>query len=83
MSKARENLLKAIEEKTNAYQRLSVKDILDLSQALKNIYDMGSCWEFSENGISYSKGGLPTINRDTSGMVLYRDGEDTIVGFGG
>ena len=82
MSKARENLLKAIEEKTNAYQRLSVKDILDLSQALNNIYDMGSCLEFSENGISY-KGGLPTINRDASGMVLYRDGEDTIVGFGG
>ena len=82
MSKARENLLKAIEEKANAYQRLSVKDILDLSQALNNIYDMGSCLEFSENGISY-KDGLPTINRDASGMVLYRDGEDTIVGFGG
>ena len=82
MSKARENLLKAIEEKANAYQRVSVKDILDLSQALNNIYDMGSCLEFSENGISY-KDGLPTINRDASGMVLYRDGEDTIVGFGG
>ena len=38
MDKIRENLLKAIDEKTNAYHRLSVKDIFDLSQALTYIY---------------------------------------------
>lgn len=31
------NLLKAISEKTSAYQRLSIKDIADLSQALNYI----------------------------------------------
>lgn len=40
MSKARENLLKAIEEKTNAWQRLSIDDILKLSAAYKNIYEV-------------------------------------------
>ena len=34
------NLLKAIEGKTNAWQRLSVDDILKLSAAYKNIYDV-------------------------------------------
>lgn len=33
------NLLKAIEGKTNAWQRLSVDDILKLSAAYKNIYE--------------------------------------------
>ena len=34
------NLLKAIEGKTNAWQRLSVDEILKLSAAYKNIYDV-------------------------------------------
>lgn len=33
------NLLKAIKEKTSAWQRLSVDDILKLSAAYKNIYE--------------------------------------------
>ena len=37
MNKVKANLIKAIEDKTNAYQRLSVKDIADLSQALNYI----------------------------------------------
>ena len=41
MDKIRVNLTKAIEEKTNAWQRLSVKDILDLAQATKCIWDLG------------------------------------------
>lgn len=40
MGKISANLLKAIEEKTNAWQRLSVDDILKLSAAYKNIYDV-------------------------------------------
>ena len=39
MGKISTNLLKAIEEKTNAWQRLSIDDILKLSAAYKNIYD--------------------------------------------
>ena len=39
MGKISVNLLKAIEGKTNAWQRLSVDDILKLSAAYKNIYD--------------------------------------------
>lgn len=39
MGKISVNLLKAIEGKTNAWQRLSVDDILKLSKAYKNIYD--------------------------------------------
>lgn len=39
MDKIRKNLTKAIEEKTNAWQRLSIDDILKLSAAYKNIYE--------------------------------------------
>lgn len=39
MGKISVNLLKAIEEKTNAWQRLSIDDILKLSTAYKNIYE--------------------------------------------
>lgn len=39
MDKITLNLTKAIEEKTNAWQRLSVDDILKLSTAYKNIYN--------------------------------------------
>ena len=39
MQKISANLLKAIEGKTNAYQRLSIDDILKLSVAYKNIYE--------------------------------------------
>lgn len=39
MDKIRINLTKAIEGKTNAWQRLSIDDILKLSAAYKNIYD--------------------------------------------
>lgn len=39
MDKIKANLLKAIEGKTNAWQRLSIDDILKLSAAYKNIYE--------------------------------------------
>ena len=39
MEKISANLLKAIEGKTNAWQRLSIDDILKLSTAYKNIYE--------------------------------------------
>ena len=39
MGKISVNLLKAIEGKTNAWQRLSIDDILKLSTAYKNIYE--------------------------------------------
>ncbi len=39
MGKISANLLKAIEGKTNAWQRLSIDDILKLSTAYKNIYE--------------------------------------------
>lgn len=39
MDKIRKNLTKAIEENTNAWQRLSIDDILKLSTAYKNIYE--------------------------------------------
>ena len=39
MGKISANLLKAIEGKTNAWQRLSADEILKLSAAYKNIYD--------------------------------------------
>ena len=36
MDEIKKNLLAAIKEKTNAYQRLTIRDILDISQSLKN-----------------------------------------------
>ena len=39
MNKVKANLIKAIEEKTNAWRRLSIDDILKLSAAYKNIYN--------------------------------------------
>lgn len=39
MEKISANLLNAIEGKTNAWQRLSIDDILKLSTAYKNIYN--------------------------------------------
>ncbi len=39
MGKISANLLKAIEGKTSAWQRLSIDDILKLSTAYKNIYE--------------------------------------------
>lgn len=39
MGKISANLLRAIEGKTNAWQRLSIDDILKLSTAYKNIYE--------------------------------------------
>ena len=39
MDKIRTNLTRAIEEKTNAWQRLSADEILKLSAAYKNIYE--------------------------------------------
>lgn len=39
MEKISANLLKTIEGKTNAWQRLSIDDILKLSAAYKNIYE--------------------------------------------
>lgn len=37
MDKIKANLIKAIEDKTNAYKQLSIKDIVELSQALNYI----------------------------------------------
>ena len=42
------NLLKAIKEKTNAWQRLSIDDILKLSAAYKNIYDAEMIKQYME-----------------------------------
>lgn len=55
MDKIRVNLTKAIEEKTKAWQRLSVKDILDLAQATKIIWDMGEKVEFTKDGIALKR----------------------------
>lgn len=48
MDKIRKNLTKAIEEKTNAQQRLSVKDILDLAEATKILWSMGEKVEYTQ-----------------------------------
>lgn len=66
MDKIRANLTKAIEEKTKAWQRLSVKDILDLAEATKIIWSMGEKVEYTQDGISFTKGSLPDIENDDS-----------------
>lgn len=66
MDKIRVNLTKAIEEKTNAWQRLSVKDILDLAEATKIIWSMGEKVEYTQDGVSLTVGSLPDINNDDS-----------------
>lgn len=66
MDKIRKNLTKAIEEKTNAWQRLSVKDILDLAEATKIIWSMGEKVEYTQDGISFAVGSLPEIDNDNS-----------------
>lgn len=66
MDKIRVNLTKAIEEKTKAWQRLSVKDILDLAQATKIIWDMGEKIEVTKDGIAFTKGEMPTLYDDNS-----------------
>ena len=66
MDKIRVNLTKAIEEKTKAWQRLSVKDILDLVQATKIIWDMGEKVELTKDGIAFTKGKMPTLYDDNS-----------------
>ena len=66
MDKIRVNLTKAIEEKTNAWQRLSVKDILDLAEATKIIWAMGEKVEYTQDGVVLTKGSLPDIDNDNS-----------------
>ena len=66
MDKIRVNLTKAIEEKTKAWQRLSVKDILDLAEATKIIWSMGEKVEYTQDGVSLTVGSLPDINNDNS-----------------
>lgn len=66
MDKIRVNLTKAIEEKTKAWQRLSVKDILDLAEATKIIWSMGEKVEYTQDGISLTVGSLPDIENDDS-----------------
>lgn len=66
MDKIRVNLTKTIEEKTKAWQRLSVKDILDLAEATKIIWSMGEKVEYSQDGVSLTVGSLPDINNDDS-----------------
>lgn len=58
MDKIKANLIKAIQDKTNAYKQLSIKDILYLSQAVKNIYDTGATMEIGKDGISITKGSI-------------------------
>ena len=66
MDKIRKNLTKAIEEKTNAWQRLSVKDILDLAEATRIIWLMGEKVEYTQDGISLTVGSLPDVDNDDS-----------------
>lgn len=66
MDKIRVNLTKAIEEKTNAWQRLTVKDILDLAEATKIIWSMGEKVEYTKDGIAFTKGEIPTLYNDDS-----------------
>ena len=66
MDKINVNLTKAIEEKTKAWQRLSVKDILDLAEATKIIWSMGEKVEFTKDGIAFTKGEMPTLYDDNS-----------------
>lgn len=66
MDKIRVNLTKAIEEKTKAWQRLSVKDILDLAEATKIIWSMGEKVEYSQDSISFTVGSLPDVDDDNS-----------------
>ena len=66
VDKIRVNLTKAIEEKTKAWQRLSVKDILDLAEATKIIWSMGEKVEYTQDGVSLTVGSLPDINNDDS-----------------
>lgn len=66
MDKIRVNLTKAIEEKTKAWQWLSVKDILDLAEATKIIWSMGEKVEYTQDGVSLTVGSLPDINNDDS-----------------
>lgn len=66
MDKIKANLIKAIEGKTNAWQRLSVKDILDLAEAIKTIWSMGEKVEYTQEGISLTVGSLPDIENDDS-----------------
>lgn len=66
MDKIRVNLTKAIEEKTKAWQRLSVKDILDLAEATKIIWSMGEKVEYTQDAISLTVGSLPDIENDDS-----------------
>ena len=40
MNKVKANLIKAIQDKTNAYKQLSIKDIVELSQAVKNLSEI-------------------------------------------
>ena len=66
MDKIRTNLTRAIEEKTNAWQRLSVKAILDLAEATKIIWSMGEKVEYMQDGISLTSGSLPDVDNDDS-----------------
>ena len=40
MDKIKANLIKAIQDKANAYKQLSIKDIVELSQAVKNLSEI-------------------------------------------
>lgn len=66
MDKIRTNLTKAIEEKAKTWQKLSVKDILDLAEATKIIWLMGESVKYTQDGISFTRGSLPDIDNDDS-----------------
>lgn len=69
MNKIRENLLKAIEDRTNAYKQLSIKDIWYLSEAVKNIQLVSLNSEISRTNI-------PKVN-----TALYGCDDDLAIGF--
>ena len=52
MDKIKANLIKAIQDKTNAYKQLSIKDIVELSQAVKNLSEIKA----SDNSVLYGFG---------------------------
>ena len=49
MDKIKANLIKAIQDKANAYKQLSIKDIVELSQAVKILSEIRA----SNNSVMY------------------------------
>lgn len=73
MDKIRKNLTKAIEEKTSAYQRLSVRDIWMISEAVKNICE-------SAERVTL-KSDIPFNSASQLKSALYGCDDDLAIGF--